>query len=227
MNVAAVSWSGGKDCALALHRARQAGIDVRVLIAMFDETGERTRSHAVPRELMEAQAAALGLDLVARNATWADYERVFIKALGELKERGVETVVFGDIDLDPHREWEERVCAAAGLQPLLPLWKEERRKLADEVLTLGFQAIVVCTDDRWLGPAYCGRAYDAGFLADLPDGVDPCGENGEFHTFVSGGPTFRAPVAVDVIGVESREIAFGNQRYTYHYARLARVQARA
>ncbi|HEX2552846.1 MAG TPA: ATP-binding protein [Microvirga sp.] len=220
---AAISWSGGKDCGLALHRARTAGMAVRALVAVFDETGERTRSHAIPRTVMEAQAAALGLDLVALSASWAGYEAAFVDALRGLRERGIRDVVFGDIDLAPHREWEEKVCAAAGVRAHLPLWQEPRAALAREILALGFRPVVVCTDDRWLGPAFAGRAYDAAFLADLPEGVDSCGENGEFHTFLTDGPGFRAPVPVRVAGVESRDVPFGGRSYRYHYARLALV----
>jgi diphthine-ammonia ligase len=218
---AAVSWSGGKDCCLAMHRARAAGLEVRTLLAMFDETGERTRSHAVPRPIMQAQADALGLDLVAPSASWADYERVFIEALASLRARGITDVVFGDIDLAPHREWEEKVCAAAGVTPHLPLWQEDRRALAHEILDRGCRAVVVCTDDRWLDASWCGRPYDRAFIESLPDGVDVCGENGEFHTFVTDGPLFRSPVPITIAAVDSRTIAFGEQSYTYHYARLA------
>jgi uncharacterized protein (TIGR00290 family) len=188
---------------------------------MFDETGERTRSHAIPRDVMRAQADALGLELVAPSASWADYEAVFVAALASLRARGVTDVVFGDIDLAPHREWEEKVCAAAGVAPHLPLWQEDRRALAAEVLDLGYRALVVCTDDRWLDASFCGRAYDHAFIESLPDGVDACGENGEFHTFVTDGPSFRAPVRAEVTAVDSRVIAFGAQSYTYHFARLA------
>jgi len=222
---AAVSWSGGKDCCLALHRARASGLDVRILLAMFDETGARTRSHAVPHEVMRAQAEALGLEQVAPRASWADYEPTFIDTLTDLRGRGITDVVFGDIDLAPHREWEEKVCAAAGVTPHLPLWEEDRRSLADEVLGLGYRAIVVCTDDRWLDASWCGRAYDLALIGSLPDGVDPCGENGEFHTFVTDGPLFRTPVRVRVETVDSRSIAFGQQSYTYHFARLALAHA--
>jgi diphthine-ammonia ligase len=218
---AAVSWSGGKDCCLAMHRARAAGLDVRTLLAMFDESGERTRSHAVPRAVMRTQAEALGLELVAPNASWADYEPTFIDALQDLRARGVAGMVFGDIDLAAHRAWEEKVCAAAGMTPHLPLWQEDRQALAAEVLDLGYRTLVVCTDDRWLDASFCGRVYDRAFIDSLPEGVDACGENGEFHTFVTDGPLFRAPVRTEVTAVESRVIAFGQQGYTYHYARLA------
>jgi uncharacterized protein (TIGR00290 family) len=220
-NCAAVSWSGGKDCCLALHRARAAGMEVRHLLAMFDETGERTRSHAIPREVMAAQAEALGLELLAPSASWADYEAVFVGALEELKGRGVGHVVFGDIDLAPHREWEEMVCARAGVTPHLPLWLEPRPALAQEVLRLGFRPVVVCADDRWLTADFAGRPFDAAFLADLPESVDACGENGEFHTFVVDGPGFRAPVPVRVTAVETRDVPFRGKSYFYHFARLA------
>ena len=121
---------------------------------------------------MQAQADALGLELVAPSASWADYERVFIETLTALAARGIADVVFGDIDLQPHREWEEKVCAAAGVRSHLPLWQENRQALAGEILALGYRAVVVCTDDRWLGARWCGRAYDRAFLAGLPDGVD-------------------------------------------------------
>jgi diphthine-ammonia ligase len=188
---------------------------------MFDESGERTRSHAVPRAVMQAQAYALGLELVAPSASWAGYERVFVETLAALRADGVADVVFGDIDLAPHREWEEKVCAAAGVRPHLPLWQEDRRALAGEVLDLGYRAVVVCTDDRWLDATWCGRVYDRAFLERLPEGVDACGENGEFHTFVTDGPLFRAPVPAEVAAVDSMAIAFGDKSYTYHYARLA------
>jgi uncharacterized protein (TIGR00290 family) len=218
---AAVSWSGGKDCCLALHRARVAGLDVSILLAMFDEGGERSRSHAIPRALMQAQADALGLELVTASASWAGYEKVFIAALTDLRARGVSDVVFGDIDVTPHREWEEKVCAAAGVRPHLPLWQEDRQALAAEVLRLGYRALVVCTDDRWLDAGWCGRLYDRAFIDELPAGVDACGENGEFHTFVVDGPAFRSPVPAAPASIDSRVISFGAQSYTYHFARLA------
>jgi uncharacterized protein (TIGR00290 family) len=195
------SWSGGKDSMLALHRALDAGVRVEALLAMFDEGGERSRSHAIPRALMQAQADALGIPLVMRSASWADYEDVFITQLRTFAAQGLTLGVFGDIDLLPHRDWEEKVCAAAGLTALLPLWQEPRRALVDEGLALGHRARVVCVDARWLGASFCGREFDAAFLGDLPPGVDACGENGEFHTFVFDGPRFAGPVSHEVIAV--------------------------
>jgi diphthine-ammonia ligase len=195
------SWSGGKDSMLALHRALDAGVRVEALLAMYDETGERSRSHAISRELMAAQAAALGIPLVMRSASWRDYEAVFVDQLRRFAAQGLTCGVFGDIDLQPHRDWEEKVCAAAGLSALLPLWQQERRALAQQVIDLGFRARVVCVDARWLDASFCGAEYDQAFLARLPEGVDACGENGEFHTFVFDGPRFLQPVAHRVAAV--------------------------
>lgn len=195
------SWSGGKDSMLALHRALAAGVRVETLLAMFDEAGERSRSHAIAPQLMQAQADALGIELVIGRAGWADYEAVFTARLREFAARGITHGLFGDIDLQPHRDWEEKVCAAAGLRAELPLWQERRRALVDELLALGYRARVVCVDARFLGASFCGREFDAAFLADLPEGVDACGENGEFHTFVFDGPRFAQPVAHELVAV--------------------------
>jgi uncharacterized protein (TIGR00290 family) len=188
------SWSGGKDSMLALHRALASGWHVEALLAMFDESGERSRSHAIPPALMRSQADALGLPLVMRRAGWADYEAVFTDQLRAFAAQGLTHGLFGDIDLQPHRDWEEKVCAAAGLQAVLPLWQAPRRALVDELFGLGYRARVVCVDARFLDASFCGRVFDAGFVADLPEGVDACGENGEFHTFVVDGPRFARPV---------------------------------
>lgn len=193
---------------LALHRARQQGVQVEALLAMFDESGERSRSHGVPRALMHAQADALGLPLVTGTASWADYEAVFTAQLRSFAAAGITHGLFGDIDLQPHRDWEEKVCAAAGLQAVLPLWQQPRRALVDELLALGYRARIVCVDARWLGAAFCGRAFDAAFIASLPPEVDACGENGEFHSFVFDGPLFARPVPHTVVAVhELRPVA--------------------
>jgi uncharacterized protein (TIGR00290 family) len=195
------SWSGGKDSMLALHRSLAAGDDVRALLAMFDETGERSRSHALPPHLMQAQAAALGIPLVMRSATWQSYEAVFGEQLRDFAAQGITRGLFGDIDLQPHRDWEEKVCARAGIEAVLPLWQQPRRALTDELLALGYRARVVCVDARFLDASFCGREFDARFIDDLPAGVDACGENGEFHTFVFDGPRFSHPVGHALVQV--------------------------
>lgn len=219
--LALCSSSGGKDSLLALWHAIRQGFKPATMLTMFEESGERSRSHGISRELMQRQADALGLELIAPSASWADYESVFVETLRSLRERNHRVTIFGDIDLQPHRDWEERVCAQAGLTPVLPLWHRNRRELAEESLALGFRSIVVCTDSRYLSDEFCGREFDARFLADLPSGVDACGENGEFHTFVYDGPLFRQKVAIHAI--EKKEYVappeLGGTRYCF--ARLA------
>lgn len=215
--LALCSFSGGKDSCLALWRAQRQGVDVRTLLVMFEESGERSRSHAIPPQLIERQARALGLNLVLRNASWKSYESVFTDALRTLLASGHTTAVFGDIDLQAHRDWEERVCAAAGVTPMLPLWRSDRAALAREVLQLGFRAVVVCVDGRYLGDEFCGREYDESFLRDLPPNVDACGENGEFHTFVYDGPSFSTAVEYSIDGFEDivTPPEYGSVRYRF------------
>jgi diphthine-ammonia ligase len=211
------SSSGGKDSLLALTYAARLNLRTTTLLTMFDETGLRSRSHGVPRALVERQAKSMGLDLVGPSAGWTDYEAVFTRALQDLKRSGHEVAVFGDIDLEPHREWEARVCAAADLDHCLPLWQRDRMELARESISLGFEAIVVCVDSRYLADDFCGRPYDESFIADLPAGVDACGENGEFHTFVFDGPLFGQRVDFRMEG-RVEYIAppqFGSQRYCF------------
>lgn len=197
-SLAFCSWSGGKDCALAIYRARQSGLDVRFLLAMMDESGAHSRSHAVPLALLEEQARSLGCELITRSASWKTYEAQFLDAARELRERGAAQAVFGDIDLQAHRDWEQKVCAQVGVEAVLPLWNENRRDLAEEVLDLGFKAKVVCVGQKWLGHSFCGRDFDRAFIEDLPPDVDWCGEDGEFHTFVFDGPGFQKPLSVEV-----------------------------
>jgi uncharacterized protein (TIGR00290 family) len=215
--LALASFSGGKDAMLAVHRARAQGLEVRWLLAMLEETGARLRSHGVPLAPLQAQADALGLELVAAAASWDDYQAVFVAQLQALAARGAQAAVFGDIDLQPHREWEERVCAQAGLQAHLPLWGEPRRALVDAFLAQGWRARVVCVDSRYLDDAFCGREFDADFIASLPAGVDACGENGEFHTFVFDGPGFSRPVAHRLAGLRAwtAPARFGAVRYCF------------
>jgi diphthine-ammonia ligase len=218
--VAAISWSGGKDGWLALMRARAAGYDVRYALTMFDETGERSRSHAVPPDVMALQVRALGLEPVSAQAPWQSYEQALIAALRGLAGQGVDTVIFGDIDIAAHREFEERVCAAAGLKAVLPLWQQDRAAVVDEMFAYGLEAVVVTTDDRFLDGSYCGRRFDRAFVAALPVGVDPCGENGEFHTFVTGGTGFAAGLPVAVASSYAHVVTFAGERTGYHFAPL-------
>lgn len=215
------SWSGGKDSCLALYRTAQTGIEITHLLTMFDETGERSRSHAVSRRVMQAQADALGLKLMTPSASWQTYETVFIEELQKLKTENVEIAVFGDIDLEPHREWEEKVCAQAGIAPQLPLWGENRLKLVHEFLASGFRAVVICVNEQYLSKDFCGREFNENFIKDLPANVDACGENGEFHTFVFDGKTFKNPVLYKITDIYQHAPVFpSGSAASFYYAHL-------
>ncbi len=223
MKKAFCSWSGGKDSCLALSRAKAAGVEITHLVTMFDESGIRSRSHAVSLSLMRAQADALGLEFVAPVASWQSYEAVFIETMKTLqREAGCEVGIFGDIDLEPHREWEEKVCAQAGFEPLLPLWGENRLLMVNEFLDEGYEAVVICVNEKYLGREFCGRNFDRQFLADLPAGVDACGENGEFHTFVTNGKKlFSNKVPCRAAEIYHHAPAFpSGETGSFYYARL-------
>ena len=192
------SWSGGKDSCLALHVAMDSGLDVTTLLTVLEPDADRSRSHALPEHLLRAQAQALGMNLMTPRASWTNYEPVFIEALKTAAGAGCTTAVFGDIDLQPHRDWEEKVCAEAGITAELPLWNLPRLRVVEDLFERGMQAICVCVNTRFLSKEFCGRRYDRQFVADLPAGVDACGENGEFHTFVTHAPRFRVPVDAHV-----------------------------
>ena len=193
------SWSGGKDSYLALDRAVAGGGRPRALLCMLREDGRRTHSHALPVALLERQAECLGLPLVTRAATWDGYEAAFLDALAELRDgHGVAVSVFGDIDLEAHREWVQRVSGEAGLQACLPLWLEPRRALLDELFARRVMATIVAVNADRLPARFLGRSLDQGVVAELEaEGVDACGEEGEFHTIVTDGPLFRERLTID------------------------------
>lgn len=221
MKKAFCSWSGGKDSCLALYRALRSGFDVEYLLTMFDETADRSRSHAVPRKLIEAQADALGIELVTRRASWQNYETVFIEQLKKFQTKKITHGIFGDIDLQDHRDWEEKVCAAAEIEAVLPLWSENRRQMVEEFWANKFKSIVVCVNENFLDAEFCGRVFDEKFVADLPPSVDACGENGEFHTFVFDGAIFKNPVAYEVAEIYRHELEFPSGDVSkFAYARL-------
>ncbi|MBB5204845.1 uncharacterized protein (TIGR00290 family) [Inhella inkyongensis] len=192
---AAISWSGGKDSMLALLRAREQGLEVERFFCQLESDGERSKSHGLSRAHLQAQIEALGgrPHWVAVNGP---FEPLYAAELRALREQGMAAMVFGDIDLRAHREWIEPRCTAAGLQAVFPLWDLPRRAVAEELIARGVQAQVVCVDAQRLDGSFAGRAYDARFLADLPPGVCPAGEEGEFHSFVWDGPGFAAPLAL-------------------------------
>ena len=195
MTKAAISWSAGKDSCLALLRAREAGLDVRSFVTMCEADGT-SKSHALPPELVAAQVAALGGDWRPVRVPPGGYAASFAAELDALRVSGHTHLVFGDIDLQAHRDWLEPACARAGLVAVFPLWLQPRAVLAQEIIQRGIRAQVVCADARWLDAGFCGAEYGADFLARLPAGVCPCGEEGEFHSFVWDAPGFAAPLAL-------------------------------
>jgi len=196
-------WSGGKDSAMALHALRAEGhCRVTTLLTTITEEYNRISMHGVRRALLERQAESLGLPLhavlIPPQCINATYEERMKEALAQHFARGVRRVAFGDIFLEDLRAYREKNLALASMQALFPIWKRDTRELASEFIRQGFRAIAVCVDPRVLDASFAGRELDASFFADLPPGVDPCGENGEFHTFVFDGPVFKRPIACRV-----------------------------
>ncbi len=189
------SWSGGKDSCLALYRMIKAGHSCKSLFTMIDETGNTSRSHALSPAILNAQASAMQIPLATDSASWNDYESVFQKQLHSFKKSGFDHGVFGDIDLDDHRLWVERVCQNANIIPHEPLWQESRRELVMEFLKEGFKALIVVVNTTLMPGNFLGRTIDEALIEELEEcGVDACGENGEYHTFVYDGPLFNNPI---------------------------------
>lgn len=198
------SWSGGKDSCLAFYYAVQSGGKPYCFFTMLSEEGERSMSHAIPLRILEQQAASLEVPLVTRAASWEDYEKIFVGQLREFKAEGVEVGVFGDIDLEEHRKWQENACAAAGMKAYLPLWGKLRQEVVAELVDLGFQAVIVAVNEEKMDRGYLGKVLDRPLIAELAgEGIDIAGENGEFHTLVADGPLFRFPVDLMVKGLKS------------------------
>ncbi|MBI1955327.1 MAG: diphthine--ammonia ligase [Acidobacteria bacterium] len=197
---AAVSWSGGKDSYLALHRARQQ-FDVVALITMFTEDGIRSRSHGLRPEVLQRQAALLDLELLQGRGSWQSYEVEFKKLLRELRDRQFSHVVFGDIFLDDHKRWVERVCTETGLVAVEPLWEQPTSQLLLEFLNLGGEARIVAIKAALLDESWLGRPLSLELLPEFENlGIDPCGEYGEYHTLVTTSPLFTAPLTISDIG---------------------------
>jgi uncharacterized protein (TIGR00290 family) len=195
----ALSWSGGKDSALALWALRREQLEPEALITIITDAYDRISMHGVRRELLVRQAEALGLPLVEVVIPPACvieiYEARMAEAFAVAPLSGIEAVAFGDLFLEDVRAYREERLAAAGKRGLFPLWGRDTAGLAREFLDAGFEARLVCIDPHVLDPSFAGRRYDERLLAELPPSVDPCGENGEFHTFVHVGPIFAAPIA--------------------------------
>jgi uncharacterized protein (TIGR00290 family) len=191
----AVMWSGGKDSALAADRARRSGVEIACLVNFYDEATGRVRFHATRTELIGAQAEAIGVPLVARGTTWAGFETAFRDTLGILRKEGIDGIIFGDIHLGDVRAWYEERVHTAGLRHIEPLWGEEPRDLLAEFVGGGGRAVITCCESEKLDESWLGRIIDEQFVRDIASvRIDPCGENGEYHSFAFAGPLFARPV---------------------------------
>ncbi len=205
-----LSWSGGKDSSLALYEVLRSGqYKVEALLTVLSDAYDRVSHHGVRRILLEQQARSIGLPLekvfLSINTSNEEYEAKMAELLVRYKNRGVQSVVFGDIFLEDLRNYREDRLSQLEMKGIFPLWKEDTTSLVHRFLALGFKAIVVCVDPKQLDARFAGRVIDRQFLADLPPTVDPCGENGEFHSFVYEGPIFKEMVEHQVGEVVLRD----------------------
>ena len=207
-----LSWSSGKDCDWTLHRLQQSrDFELVGLLTTFNESADRVAMHAVRRELVERQAAAVGLPLWPVFLPWpcanAVYEQRMASAIAAARQRGVSHMAFGDLFLEDVRNYRIFQLAGSGIEPLFPLWGSPTATpaLAREMIDGGMRAVLTCVDPRQCPAGFVGRPYDHALLAELPAEVDPCGERGEFHTFCFDGPMFHESIAVDVGEIVERD----------------------
>jgi uncharacterized protein (TIGR00290 family) len=205
-----LSWSSGKDSAWALHRFRQQReYEVVGLLTTLNAAFDRVAMHSTRRALLEAQAAAAGLPLTVIPLPWPcsneHYEAAMSAACAQAVAQGVEAMAFGDLFLRDIRQYRIDKLKGTGLEPVFPVWGLDTRRLAEEMIASGLRARLVCVDPKKLSPDFAGRDFDAALLRDLPPGIDPCGENGEFHTAVYAGPMFRSPIPIEPGEVVTRD----------------------
>ncbi len=196
-NNAVCSWSGGKDSCFALMKSIDKGLNPKVLLNVLNEHGKISRSHGIPSSVLEKQAQHCGIPISLVSSSWEEYETKFTAQLSTLKNQyGLTHAVFGDIDLDAHREWEEKVCRRAGLIAELPLWKTDRLTLFNDMMDAGISTMIVSCNMK-MGSQFLGRILSREIIPELiAIGVDVCGENGEFHTLVLDCPLFSSPVKI-------------------------------
>lgn len=197
------NWSSGKDSALTLYKILQENeYEVETLLTSVNSQYQRISMHGVRIELLEKQAEHIGLPLtkmmIPEMPTMEIYDEVMRKTLLEFKEKGIDYSIFGDIFLEDLRKYREDKLALANFKGVFPLWKKDTKALIQEFLKLGFKTIIVCVNEKYLGKEFVGRVIDENFINDLPSNVDPCGENGEFHTFTFDGPIFSKPVPFEL-----------------------------
>lgn len=205
-----LSWSSGKDSAWSLHVLKQdGGVDLAGLVTTVNETFDRVAMHGVRRTVLEAQAEAAGLPLHVIDLPWPCSNEEYEKRMGAFVEGaikdGVEAMAFGDLFLEDIRQYRENNLEGTGITPLFPVWGMPTDRLADDMVAAGLRAHVTCVNPKKLSGDFAGRTFDAAFLDDLPETIDPCGENGEFHTCVFTGPMFETPIAVTPGEIQERD----------------------
>ena len=192
------SWSGGKDSAMAYYRAVKAGAIPKRLWTMFEEDKGRSKSHALPLEIVRAQADSIGVPLMISGADWAGYETQFLDAMKDCKKVGIHHGVFGDIDLEDHIKWVRETCAKVGMEAIHPLWMEPRRGILEEFIAVGFEAYIVVVNTKLMPAQFIGRKFTIELMDELEAlGIDSCGEGGEFHTVVVDGPIFNERMPIE------------------------------
>lgn len=190
------SWSGGKESCLACYKALSEGFDVSYLLNFISEDGTRSRAHGISSDLIALQAKAIGIPIIQVKSSWEGYEAKLKEAVEELKKKRVKGGIFGDIDLQEHREWVDRVCSEVEVASIEPLWGNDPNEILNEFVNAGFKAIVIKVKADWFGKEWLGREIDGQFINDLPEEIHPCGEHGEYHTFVVDGPLFQRRVEI-------------------------------
>lgn len=203
-----VSWSGGKDAALSYYKAvKEYNLDVRYAINMISEDGLKSRTHGIKSELLRVQTEAMGIQILQRLTSWNTYEKEFISIAKIIREEGITCGVFGDIDLQEHRDWVERVCDIVDIKPVFPIWLGDREGLLNEFIDSGFEAYIVSVRSDLMGMEWLGRKIDNSFITDLkklPD-IDLCGEKGEFHSFVVDGQMFQKKITIKNAEIRSED----------------------
>jgi uncharacterized protein (TIGR00290 family) len=193
-----MNWSGGKDSALALWHARQEDINIQALLTSVNQAHDRISMHGVRRSLLQEQAASLQLPLytleLPEQPDMNEYEETVNRACDSFKNDRFSHAIFGDIFLQDLRDYRETQLARKNIKAIFPIWKIDSKELIDEFISLGFKAVIVCVNTKFLDKSFCGRLIDKSFVNDLPSDVDPCGENGEYHSFVFDGPIFKSPI---------------------------------
>lgn len=205
-----LSWSSGKDAAFAFCEARRLGlVEIVGVLTAINEAADRVQMHGVRHALLDRQIEALGLPaikvMLPSPCPNEVYEARTGEAFGKLRAKGIRHIVYGDLFLEDIRAYRLKQMEAAGMEAVFPLWGRDTRRLAEAMLASGLTARIVCVDTRKLDRSFVGRNFDADFLRDLPAGTDPCGENGEFHTVVTAGPIFAAPIATSVSEIVERD----------------------